>query len=282
MKLRKLIVLVVCLLIIPATMGARDRSKRIIDENKAVDQQLVQALLKMDVDAVMATYWKSPSLVVISADGSVQKGWDSAQNALAGFFAGIQAWELIDHQIEYRVTGDLLIALASATTRVLRKDGVVEEGKLTDTYIRQKIGKQWVTIYEHISFVVPEKGPEPTDSLYKRVGGYDTIATLVDDLFNRMATDSQLSPFVRGVSEAHFRKIRQLTTELLCEMFGGPCVYTGTDLDIAHAGLGIKDADWEHFTELLDDSLDQLKLPEKERNEVRAMIAGLRSVIVST
>jgi len=48
-----------------------------------------------------------------------------------------------------------------------------------------------------------------TPSLYKRVGGYDTIAAVADDFLGRLATDKQMSRFFVGVSADSLRKLRQ-------------------------------------------------------------------------
>jgi len=45
-----------------------------------------------------------------------------------------------------------------------------------------------------------------TDTLYKRLGGYDAIAAVTDDFIGRMAADKELSGFfthMSGRAEAH-------------------------------------------------------------------------------
>lgn len=41
---------------------------------------------------------------------------------------------------------------------------------------------------------------KPEASLYKRLGGYDAIAAVVDDFIGRLLADKQLSRFFTGVS----------------------------------------------------------------------------------
>ena len=59
-------------------------------------------------------------------------------------------------------------------------------------------------------------------SLYTRLGGYDVIAAVIDDMFTAMRT-----------------RARQLLVDQMCQLSGGPCVYIGS-----HAGLGITAAEW--------------------------------------
>jgi hypothetical protein len=46
----------------------------------------------------------------------------------------------------------------------------------------------------------PQAGVSQQTSLYRRLGGYDGIAALTDDLFARVATDPQLSHFFKGIA----------------------------------------------------------------------------------
>ena len=51
------------------------------------------------------------------------------------------------------------------------------------------------------------------DSLYKRLGGYDAIAAVVDDFIGRMASDPQLQPFFAGHSTESLQRIPGIHTE---------------------------------------------------------------------
>ena len=55
----------------------------------AVDKAFLDAFNKGDVDALMATYWKSPDLVSISLDGMGFKGWDAAKASSAEMLKGM-------------------------------------------------------------------------------------------------------------------------------------------------------------------------------------------------
>ena len=63
-------------------------------------------------------------------------------------------------------------------------------------------------------------------------------------------------------------------------MTGGPCVYTGRDLKVAHAGLGITEKDWEATANHLVATLNKFNVPEKERNEVLVIISSLKKDII--
>lgn len=68
----------------------------------------------------------------------------------------------------------------------------------------------------------PIDGAGKSETLYKRLGGYDAIAAVVDDFFGRAANDKQLSRFLIGLSSDSKTKLRQLIVDQLCEATEGP------------------------------------------------------------
>ncbi len=117
-------------------------------------------------------------------------------------------------------------------------------------------------------------------SLYKRLGGYDAIAAVVDDFIARMAADPQLGPFFAGHSTESLKRIRQLVVEQLCEMSGGPCFYTGRSMKASHEGMKISSAHWDLAVKHLTATLDKFKAGTKEREELFAAVGTLRGDIV--
>src|SRR5262244_3644864 len=123
---------------------------------------------------------------------------------------------------------------------------------------------------------VPPAGP----TLYKRLGGYDAIAAVSDDFIGRMAADKQLQRFLVGLSDNSKGHLRQLVVDQLCAATGGPCIYIGRDMKTAHQGLGITKENWQTAVKLLTATLDEFKVPEKEKGEVLGAISGLEKDIV--
>jgi hemoglobin len=85
----------------------------------------------------------------------------------------------------------------------------------------------------------------PNASLYRRLGGYDAIAGIVDDLFALLRADPSFARFAFGRSTDSHLRARQLLVDQLCALSGGPCIYIGRDMKTSHAGLGITEAEWE-------------------------------------
>ncbi len=117
-------------------------------------------------------------------------------------------------------------------------------------------------------------------SLYTRLGGYDALAAVSDDFITRLATSKSLSRFVVGLSNDSKKRLRQHLVEFLCNVTGGSCIYMGRDMKTVHTGLGISEDDWKESVKLLNETLDKLKVPEKEKTEVLTAVGGLKKDIV--
>ena len=128
------------------------------------------------------------------------------------------------------------------------------------------------------SSIADAQMPKP-DSLYKRLGGYDAIAAVTDSFVPRLVKDPMLSKYFVH-SEDTLKHIRQMVVDQLCAATGGPCVYIGRDMKTAHKGLGISAAEWDASVKHLAATLDQFKVPAKEKEEFLALASTLKADIV--
>ena len=117
-------------------------------------------------------------------------------------------------------------------------------------------------------------------SLYQRLGGYDAIAAVADEFIVRLATDEQEKRFFVGFSNDSKTHIRQLFVDLVCKVTGGPCAYIGRDMKTTHAGIGVTKADWDHSLKILGEVLNKLKVPDKEQQDLAALLGPLEKDIV--
>ena len=78
-------------------------------------------------------------------------------------------------------------------------------------------------------------------TLYERLGGYDAIAAVANDLLPRLQTDTQLGRFWQHRGEDGVRREKQLLIDFLCSCAGGPMYYTGRDMKTAHKGMQISE-----------------------------------------
>ena len=117
-------------------------------------------------------------------------------------------------------------------------------------------------------------------TLYERLGGYDAIASLVNDLAPRMQADAQLGRFYQHRGEDGLRRSRQLLIDFLCSSAGGPVYYVGRDMKLTHKGMKISESDWSAFLGYLDATLDALQVSQAERDEVVALMQSTKLDIV--
>jgi hemoglobin len=101
-----------------------------------------------------------------------------------------------------------------------------------------------------------------------------------DEFIARLATDDQEKRFFIGFSNDSKLRIRQHLVDLVCKSTGGPCVYTGRDMKTAHAGAGVTEADWDHSLKIFGEVLNKFKVPDKEQQELSALLIPLEKDIV--
>jgi hemoglobin len=120
-------------------------------------------------------------------------------------------------------------------------------------------------------------------SLYDRLGGVYNIASVVDDLIDRVMADPRLNANPR-VDEAHHRVspagFKYYVTELVCQASGGPQQYSGRTMGDSHRHLMITDQEWDAFMDDLQQTFDRFGVPEREQEELKAIVEGTKESIV--
>jgi hemoglobin len=129
-----------------------------------------------------------------------------------------------------------------------------------------------------------DQAPAPErPSLYDRLGGIHNIATVIDDLIDRVMTDPRLNANPR-VDEAHHRVsaagFKHLVTELACQAAGGPQRYSGRPMGDSHRHLMITPGEWTAFMDDVQQALDRFAVPQPEQDELKAIVESTRDAIV--
>jgi hemoglobin len=119
----------------------------------------------------------------------------------------------------------------------------------------------------------------PDETLYRRMGGYDTIAGVVDDWLRRIREDPALARFAARSADSRLRA-RQLLVDQMCGLAGGPCIYTGRDMKTSHAGLGITVQEWDAGMRHAADALVHFRISDPEKQGFLALIAQYKNDIV--
>lgn len=121
---------------------------------------------------------------------------------------------------------------------------------------------------------------DSASTLYTRLGGYDAVSAVADNLLPRLTGDEQLGRFWAHRGDDGIQRERQLLVDFLSSSAGGPVYYTGRNMVETHRGMRISESDWERFIGHLNDTLAHFGLAEAEKNDVLAFIESTKSEIV--
>jgi len=115
-------------------------------------------------------------------------------------------------------------------------------------------------------------------SLYDRLGGYNAIGAVVDDFVGNVAADKRINKFF---ANANIPRLKSRLVEQLCQASGGPCTYSGADMKTAHAGMGVRNRDFNALVQDLGKSLNKFKVPKAEQKEIASVLLPMRKDIVT-
>ena len=114
-------------------------------------------------------------------------------------------------------------------------------------------------------------------SLHDRLGGKPAITAVVDDFIGNVAGDSRING---RFANANIPRLKQMLVDQICAASGGPCTYTGRDMQSAHRGMNLTEAEFNALVGDLVKSLDKFKVPEKEKGELLGALGSMKSDIV--
>ncbi len=126
---------------------------------------------------------------------------------------------------------------------------------------------------------VASAAPAQQKSLYERLGGKDAISAVVDDFAQNVLGDSRIN---KKFAKSDATRLLVNLKDFVCFATGGPCRYTGLDMKTSHKNMGVTGGEFTALVEDLVKTLDKLKVPDKEKNELLGALAGLRKDIVES
>ncbi len=117
-------------------------------------------------------------------------------------------------------------------------------------------------------------------SLYDRLGGYDAITAVVNNLLPRLQADAQLGRFWQNRGDDGIQREKQLLIDYLCANSGGPIYYTGRDMKVSHKGMKISESDWTAFLGHAGATFAFMNVPKHETDDVVAFVLSLKGDMV--
>ena len=125
-------------------------------------------------------------------------------------------------------------------------------------------------------------------SLYDRLGGEPAITAVIDDFVNRAAGDPKVNFTRKGTDKEwaataeNVAKLKKHLTQFVCMATGGPQKYEGKAMKPAHAGMKITEAEFGAIAADLIASLDKFKVPQKEKDDLIAVVLTTKADIVES
>jgi hemoglobin len=117
-------------------------------------------------------------------------------------------------------------------------------------------------------------------SLYKRLGGRDAIAFVVDDFVANLVADARVSGRFKALKPPAVARLKSNLSDQICEAAGGPCSYLGRDMKSAHKGMMVTEAEWNATVENLAKALDKRRVQAREKQELIGALGGMKKDIV--
>ena len=119
-----------------------------------------------------------------------------------------------------------------------------------------------------------------TPSLYRRLGGREGIAGVVDAFVANALADQRIGPAFKSLPAARVGPLKSNIADFLCENTGGPCSYIGRTMKESHKGLGLTKEDFDACNAALAKALDSSNVAAPDKAEVMKLVQSLMPDIV--
>ena len=115
-------------------------------------------------------------------------------------------------------------------------------------------------------------------SLYRRLGGYNAIAAVIDDTAQIVFNDPLIGKYFLGLSTNSKQRLRQLLVDQFTQAAGGSAVYTRRSMKLSHSGIGggLTNSEFDAFVNAIAQALDKNNVNQTEKDEVLAFANSLR------
>jgi hemoglobin len=126
------------------------------------------------------------------------------------------------------------------------------------------------------------QAPKEEATLYDRLGGKEAIQAVVSDFVDTVGGDKRITneKVAQRLKEIDIDQLKALLADQICMGAGGPCEYKGRNMRESHVGLGISNQEFDYVVDDLVQIMNKYKVPEKEQNELLAILGPMRPDIV--
>ncbi len=115
-------------------------------------------------------------------------------------------------------------------------------------------------------------GQAQAKSAFEAFGGKAGLDKVADLGIDRVLRDPRIKD---RFATSNIPRLKAMLGEQFCMLLDGPCKYTGRDMHAAHAGMGIRDKDFNALAEDFQLAMDDLKIPFIYQNVLLAKLAPM-------
>jgi hemoglobin len=120
----------------------------------------------------------------------------------------------------------------------------------------------------------PFTGPEMFEAFHGEAG----VARIVDDMVDRNAADPRIAAIFARTDQV---RLRRTLKEQFCYILGGPCRYSGRDMVLTHAQVGLQSADMAPLIENLQAAMAAEGVPFRAQNRFLARMAPMKRDMIT-
>ena len=113
--------------------------------------------------------------------------------------------------------------------------------------------------------------------LYARLGGEPVVAQVVNQAIDMVEQDPRVN---QSFDKVNLKRVKTKLVEQICSLTGGDCEYTGDEIKQVHKGLKITEREFYALVEALQQALDDHGVGEREKNELLAILAPMKRLVV--
>ena len=114
-------------------------------------------------------------------------------------------------------------------------------------------------------------------STYQQLGGQPKIEEIVDNFITEIKFDPILYEFFK---DSNINRFREKVSEHICLLTGGPCEYTGDNMEQVHTGMNISESEFNHTVNLFIVAMTKADVPYIIQNKILSVIIPTRNEMI--
>ena len=126
------------------------------------------------------------------------------------------------------------------------------------------------------------ENPAPADPallpVFEQFGGKPGLDALMEDFMVKLIEDPRTRDYFAEVDQKH---VKQMLSEQFCVILGGPCTYTGKDMQETHARLSINEGGFNALVEDLQLAMNMHKIPFRAQNKLLGKLAPMHREVIT-